>query len=175
MIAKEKYEDLAFRESQYGNGRIVGIRILAAGGPYSEAVEEAAREAIEAICHVIEVERWKADPEILSKAARQREELIGLFHGRDIFVETVENGYAANDPYWANFPWFKVTTNKGVITLGWRKRVISIDWIGPDLKSCKELFTDQDTTKFDGPDSHSGAIHAWGLEKAQEYLDKILA
>jgi hypothetical protein len=69
-------------------------------------------------------------------------------------------------------PWFKVYTKFGIINIGWRKRVINIDWKGLDVNpSLREeilsLFTEEDVTKGDNN------IHAWGWEKAEEYLTKI--
>lgn len=73
-------------------------------------------------------------------------------------------------------PWFNITTQFGVIKIGWRKRVINIDWSKlyddtPELKSINSkltnLFENEDTTKG------QNYIHAWGAEKAQEYLKTI--
>jgi hypothetical protein len=67
-------------------------------------------------------------------------------------------------------PWFNVKTPLGVIKVGWRKRVINIDWSkvhvvpGQDILS---LFNKENVTKGDS------SIHAWGWDKAQEYLNKI--
>jgi len=63
-------------------------------------------------------------------------------------------------------PWFEVQTEIGTITIGWRKRVINIEWptIGQDLLP---LFKDEDVTKSECN------IHAWTEEKAIEYLSKI--
>ena len=68
-------------------------------------------------------------------------------------------------------PWFSVITEFGTIKIGWRKRVINIDWSGLDPKHRKRdtlsLFDGEDVTK--GDDS----IHAWGWEKAEDYLRRI--
>ena len=64
-------------------------------------------------------------------------------------------------------PWFLFQTPLGVLKMGWRKRVINIDWSKAKNTFQKtELFTD-DVTKG------STFIHAWGRDKAVEYL-KIL-
>ncbi len=70
--------------------------------------------------------------------------------------------------YWrdkAEAPWFMVTTEKGFFVIGWRKRVISIEW--HDINVPAELFSDQDVTKG------FNHIHAWGAPKAIEYLVRI--
>jgi hypothetical protein len=72
--------------------------------------------------------------------------------------------------YWADVsgesaPWFMVATEKGFFVIGWRKRVIHIEWSG--LITPPDLFADADVTK--GPEH----IHAWGQSKAIEYLSRV--
>jgi len=66
-------------------------------------------------------------------------------------------------------PWFRVSTEMGIFTIGWRKRVINIDW--SDIKSVRiethTLFSDENVTKADN------YIHAWGAESATEYLTRL--
>lgn len=65
-------------------------------------------------------------------------------------------------------PWYILKiTGLAPIILGWRKSVINIDWSrsGVDLS---DLFSNQDVTK----DEHM--IHAWGYEKASDYLSRIV-
>jgi hypothetical protein len=73
-------------------------------------------------------------------------------------------------------PWFLVHTELGTFKIGWRKRVINLDWslVEKTLQErygCKTnllaLFTDEEVTK------DTNFIHAWGLEKAEEYLTRI--
>lgn len=61
-------------------------------------------------------------------------------------------------------PWFEAKTPVGTFTIGWRKRVINIEFESLDIAG---LFPDENVTK--GKDH----IHAWGEEKATEYLKKI--
>lgn len=71
--------------------------------------------------------------------------------------------------YWRDpeaLPWFEVTTEHGFFVIGWRKRVISIEW-GESLTVPEDLFADQDVTK------DREMIHAWGYDKAIEYLTAI--
>ena len=110
----------------------------------------------------------KLSPKLKEEAEKEREEIINCFQGRIIFVEEIPNGYS-NSGYSKMFPWFKVTTKYGHIKIGWRKRVIEIDWSESALAATsKELFSDEDVTKGDQ------YIHAWGYEKAKEYLNKLL-
>lgn len=67
-------------------------------------------------------------------------------------------------PAWFGGPWIAADTAKGRLTLGLRKRVYELQWTWttPD-----DLFRDEDVTK--GP----RMVHAWGAEKAVEYLRRI--
>jgi hypothetical protein len=66
-------------------------------------------------------------------------------------------------------PWYKVTTRKGVITLGWRKRVIEISWEPSVNNEADELFPGEDVTKI------GRTIHAWGYDKAKQYISRLLS
>lgn len=59
------------------------------------------------------------------------------------------------------YPWWLVTTDFGVIKLGWRKRVISIHW---DRTQVRQVITLDDVTKDET------MVHAWTYSKAVEYL-----
>jgi hypothetical protein len=62
------------------------------------------------------------------------------------------------------YPWWVVhVKGGGNITIGWRKRVICIDW---SMTNRRGLITEDDVTK---DDTH---VHAWTLDKALEYLRK---
>jgi len=124
---------------------------------YADLLEQAIRE-----------ETLKNSPEAKQEAKTEKEEVLACFEGRDIFVEEIPNGYCSS--YCCkHLPWFKVTTKKGPIIIGWRKRVISIDWSNTvDSKTSYDLFAAEDVTKDDK------LIHAWGYDKAKEYINSIL-
>ncbi len=63
-------------------------------------------------------------------------------------------------------PWARVVTEIGEIEIGWRKRVIHMDWKASGRKF-PELFKDQDVTQWET------GIHAWGRDKAIEYLHRL--
>jgi len=110
--------------------------------------------------------RLARDPKAAERATAERSELIGCFPD-PIFVETIPNGYCPNYCC-AHLPWFVVTTRKGRVTIGWRKRVIQISWDECVAAPAEELFPTEDVTK-------SGRmIHAWSTEKAQEYVATLL-
>ena len=108
------------------------------------------------------------DKNALLRAAEERHVVRGLFGDHKIFVETIPNGYCSR-ACCRHLPWFVVTTGIGRIKIGWRKRVINIDWSDTTLKTSAELlFPDEDVTKYEH------LIHAWSLDKAREYLNRIL-
>jgi len=61
-------------------------------------------------------------------------------------------------------PWWLIKTPKGLIEIGWRKRVISIDWSDTGIR--KEI-TEDEVTKCET------GVHAWGYEKALTYLKEL--
>lgn len=64
----------------------------------------------------------------------------------------------------AENPWWLVKTPVGLIEIGWRKRVLNIDWEDTPIRC---VITQDDTTK--SPTS----VHAWTAEKAIEYLTTL--
>lgn len=78
-------------------------------------------------------------------------------------VTPIDNRYC---PCEACSPWCAVETEVGLIVVGQRKRVLNVDWssTGEDLL---ELFKGEEVTK------DASYIHAWGWEKATDYLRRI--
>lgn len=105
-----------------------------------------------------------ADPKYLIELAKEKEDLLNCF-SQPIYAKEIPNGY---DSTLLN-PWFIVTTPKGTIQIGWRKRVIVINWEASDITTyAEDLFSEENVTKCDF------LIHAWGYDKAKEYLQKLL-
>lgn len=101
----------------------------------------------------------------------KQDEVRALFTLAGIAVldmEALVDGYAhqPSDPYFFEMPplqvWWFVKTEHGWIKIGWRKRVIHIEWKDTDMRF--ENFTTDDVTKT------PFYVHAWGISKAQEYL-----
>lgn len=67
--------------------------------------------------------------------------------------------------YWGKspdlHPWWLVKTSRGYVELGWRKRVLSIDWKDTDVRV---VVTADDVTK------DQERVHAYSTAKAVEYL-----
>lgn len=77
------------------------------------------------------------------------------------------NRETGKPPYYAA-PWYNVQIASGpVFKIGWRKRVINIDWSSTG-KALEHLFAGENVTKG------SGHVHAWGYKKAAEYLKKLV-
>lgn len=107
------------------------------------------------------------DPNSKDRAHRERIEILGLFPD-PIFAEEIPNGYCSR--YCCkHLPWFVVTTHAGRIKIGWRKSVINIDWSDSIIRdAARNLFPNEDVTKSEK------YIHAWGYEKAAEYIMVLL-
>jgi hypothetical protein len=168
MIPDTDYKMVSGLETHGSYGEI-GIKILVA---VKRQLSDAEKNHIYRCVHGIEQEiiagTIAADPEAMRAARDERSTLLGLFP-YPIYVEEIPNGYCSSGCC-RHRPWFVVTTPVGRIKIGWRKRVINIDWSESDVKtSAQDLFPREDVTKFER------YIHAWGYEKAREYVHTILA
>lgn len=82
-------------------------------------------------------------------------------------MKAIPNGYCRQaDIRLCCGPWFRVRSSIGILTIGWRKSVINIDWSELVLKE-KPDFSKEQVTKWET------GIHAWGPDKAAEYLKEI--
>ncbi len=74
-------------------------------------------------------------------------------------------------------PWWLVPTKWGLIKIGWRKRVINIDWEDTGLVIDKNANKDYEFHKVpitrDDVTQWEHGIHAWGYAKAVEYLVEL--
>jgi hypothetical protein len=100
------------------------------------------------------------------KAANEQEYFATIFdragYGQHVLT-AIPNEYCKNITCCP--PWYNVTTEIGEFTVGWRKRVIKLVW--PKEFNVLHLFGGEDVTK------ESTYIHAWGTDKAVEYLKMI--
>lgn len=116
------------------------------------------------------------DPEEQRQRDEEQKKFMECFGNRNIFAEAIPNQYC---PRWccSMKPWYKVTTSRGIITVGWRKRVIHLEWeprvtggVNADTMFPNEkVYGDVDVTRYDC------VIHAYGYEKLTEYLNKLLS
>jgi hypothetical protein len=89
----------------------------------------------------------------------------------DVDLQVIPNEYWSRDhpPYYAE-PWVQFAVDGGVIKLGWRKRVVHIEWSGAELQRRVQ----GETVFADVRDTKGGAmVHAWKLEQVGEYLLRI--
>ena len=163
-------KESVYRYQARGSKMSIDLEILLdAGRALTENDERNIRECAEKLAAVINGESIRLNPDSQKQALEDKQGILEAFGSRNIYVEEIPNGYCS-DYCCKHLPWFIVTTNKGRIKIGWRKRVIHLEWTDTIIKEDAEtLFPSKDVTKYDK------VIHAWGYEKAKEYLNKLLA
>jgi len=171
------YERVYGSES-HGNYGTIGMELHLSLGKreITEADKRIVREAMDDLREKLWGNTIKLNQGLQDEALAEKKALIGLFDCI-VFVEPCKNEYS-NGAWGELFPWYKVTTPIGRIKIGTRKRVINIDWSETTVaESGSELFPTEDVTKGGvhyESDGNKRYIHAWGLEKAKEYINKIL-
>lgn len=169
METKTGYIEAAsgqFAGSKHGS---LGIKILIdIPRELTEEDNNNLRRAVQSIYDSLMQETIKLDPESAKEAKNDRKQILALFADQIIYVEEIPNGYCSR--YCCkHLPWFMVTTKLGRIKIGWRKRVIEIDWSDSLIPStANALFPEEDVTKA------GKLIHAHGLDKAAEYIKTLL-
>lgn len=114
-------------------------------------------------------ESMRQSPEGKKERDSKTKNLLALFPYA-MYVEEIPNEYL-NSYSGVNSPWFLVTTYAGHFKIGWRSSVIVIDWERSRVKQTPtQLFPEENVSKGD---SDQLWIHAWGYEKAQEYVQKL--
>ena len=147
----------------------LGVRVcvsLPAGRQLTERIVSEIQRVGSAAFDWLHAELHNTDPAEIAGREQEKASLLALFGDRKIWAEPVANEYDRR----FGRPWFVVTTTSGPVKIGWRKRVISIDWSRTtNSRVAEDLFASEATTK----EGHT--IHAWGYEAAARYLDVILA
>jgi hypothetical protein len=158
--------------TSFGGSGVLGIRTQALSSKpldwaENKALWRAAYQAQDLLEKAARQEILLADQGMKAKGEAETAELIACFEG-PIYVEKIHNGY---DPdYFVHNPWLIVTTTVGRFTIGWRKRVIHLEWGDvPGAGKGSDLFPDESTTTGDH------YIHAWSIEKAKEYVAAVVA
>lgn len=140
------------------------------GRPLTEADEDIIGEAMRAMEQELLAESTRNHPDNIEWKKRWLSEarmMFTLAGMAPIYVREIDNKYCG-PKCCPHRVWLLVTTRAGVIEVGWRKRVIVIDWSASDVtKTAADLFADENVTKGDR------MIHAYSYEKATEYLTKI--
>lgn len=116
------------------------------------------------------------DPDKRAIRARNADSLKNLFidAGQMIYSELIPNQYCPGACCFTR-PWLNVTTPRGHFTIGWRKRVIHLEWTRSEVRgSGKAIFPNEDVTRSnDWEVDKVRCIHAWGDAKAKEYIRKL--
>lgn len=166
---RHPYQPGASYESQ---GRHhVGVKVeVALGRPLAQEEKDFLSRFVDDFAKLAMITNAKNDPEDVEVGRKMKADLLACFPaGTPIYVEEIPNQYGS-DYYYVNKPWLKVTTPKGRITLGWRKRVIELNWEESDIAATThDLFAAEDVTKT------NRMIHCWGYDKCREYLAKLFA
>ncbi len=133
-----------------------------------KAIHHAGYEAVALVKKAVMTCIVAKNPDAQARRIAERAELVALFPAGS-YVEEIPNGYCSD---WCHkhLPWFKVTTPVGRFTIGWRKRVIHLEWTETQgTKTAANLFAADDVTKGER------YIHAWGLDKARAYIAAVIA
>lgn len=161
-----------YKEQSCGSYGAFDIEITVAATKLPDLTQEPIRyatyDAVKLVKSAVMAAVVQANPDAMERKRVERLELLALFNA-PILVEEIPNGYCSD---WCcrHLPWFVVTTQIGRFKIGWRKRVILLDWsqtVG--TKTSDELFKAEDVTK------DTRMIHAWSLEDAKRYVETIVA
>jgi hypothetical protein len=167
---EDKEFELAARYEQMGGLVNLGVRVILAHPGYklTPDMHKICETHAEQIAKEIEVLVAKASTKGSEEKEATRRGLLACFGGELIHYQEIPNGYCSQ-ACCVNRPWYIVTSRIGPVAIGWRKRVIQISWDGSDVEAGgNALFPNENTTKGDR------YIHAWGYEKAKEYIQKLL-
>lgn len=115
---------------------------------------------------------WRNYRKLMEIDSFTRRMMSTLYKDTDYQFELLPNGYCNRDCC-SHIPWFLFHTIDGDIIMGWRKRVISIEW-QENYKpfDMNELFGTENVTKWE--EGGKRGIHARGNDKAYKYLKKVL-
>ena len=86
--------------------------------------------------------------------------------GFEVFTswELVNQYWPTSEAPWPTGSWWLVQTDIGLIRVGWRKRVLEIDWTNTGFDA--DVTTDKVTKE-------PRIVHAWSNAKAVEYLTEL--
>jgi hypothetical protein len=154
-----------YKSEGFGGDFDFGIEInLAAPITESEHIRIATHKAVEIIEQAVTREFHANNSKSLERVGREKLELLNCFPEKPIYVEDIPNGYC-NRACCEHLKWYRATTHVGHILIGWRKRVIEIDWSATKVR---RVITEDSVTKSEI------MVHAYGYEKAAEYLTELL-
>lgn len=158
---------IVYREESNGRQHfILEIRVLQKR-PINKTDEEAIWKAAGEIKEALYSEDERVDPERIKAKEEWIKKAKETFRGALfdlVFTEMIPNEYW-NRP---SSPWLIVTTQFGHFKVGWRKRVIVIDWTKTILEATAEQIFPNEKVTMEGK-----MIHAWGYDDMLKYLIQI--
>lgn len=168
-----EYKTIGGIESHYScPSQELGVKILLSiDRELSDEEKSKIAESCDTILKMLRRNTILTDETEIFHTKEEKRQILECFT-QPIYVKEIPNEYEGPD---STRPWFIVVTPKGPIKIGWRKRVISIEWekeVNPI--SGMQLFPQEDVTRstqYDNPHY----IHAWGYVKCKEYLTKLLS
>jgi hypothetical protein len=169
---KTEYKMLAGSET-YGK-HPEGVRIMVAlSREFTTEDQVNAMRCIHTLNKQLRRETVRLDPQTEKDVAFQRGKFEAAFMEAGfsvVYMEPAPNEYFGDDAEALSSPWYVVTTPRGHIKVGWRKRVIVLDWERSEIQaSAHQLFPQEDVTKGDR------MIHCWTYEKLAQYLTALKA
>lgn len=84
------------------------------------------------------------------------------------YLKAIENKYWPKAYLDSQYPWYEHHSKYGILTIGWRKLVISISWNYKVNNKIVKINMNEQVTH--GYEHDKGYVHAWTQEKAHEYL-----
>ena len=137
-----------------------------------ESAIDRARDAVDEALHKGET---GADPKTHEKAAKDRNDILACFGPNAYYVEEIPNGYCSRGCC-AFYPWFIVTTPRGRIKIGWRKRVIHLEWTDSAIKAmASEIFPKEEAWPGYETTQYDKVIHAHSYKAAEDYINRLMS
>lgn len=166
MPDMKDYKNGACIES-WGDRFRIGVHIQIAGIPVSDEDGYLCMRHAESLKLELLTAQVKRDPEV----AKQKQEVVSRLSAcfpEPIHVRQVPNEYCGQ---WCceHLPWLIVTTKRGAFKIGWRKRVISLDWSGSDVAATAEAWISRPSLV-----TCSSGNNAWSYEDAARYVAAVL-
>jgi len=163
MFNDKDYKLAARHESSDG----IGVKTFVFGPDLTDEESSVVQRLNSQINEELRRLRTLRDPEQIKMHAEIVRKLRGCFESHIHFKE-IPNEYCSGSCC-VHIPWLIATTEKGPIKIGWRKRVIQIDWSSSNIGiEAKDLFAGENVT------IEGRMIHAWGYEPATRYLKALL-
>lgn len=146
----------------------VGVKILISTSvEVDKRIDSECCRSAEAISDAILEKCVASDPEEQESVRINKEKILECFPSK-IFVEEIPNQYC-NRWCCKHRPWFIITTEVGRFRVGWRKRVMSLDWSGTNIGITAEgMFPNENTTRYDK------TIHAWSYADLARYVSELI-